>query len=272
LRPNRTITDNNNYDLYNTISFSVKEESVVEFYVNHNKLGDSLQVSIDGQSHYAEYTSAILKPGAYQASIKVENSKNNVHLTNGVKTEEIFNIDSLEHLIQLYIGISPTKRVTDIYAYNNILSTYHQCKSPQLPNALSYDSVSKSFTYKAEMFTFNREELKNLKLGSMSVVLKKSSGYRIIAELGGDYVLNKLNLVVKSENKKWETSWVGNRGDLDITVPQGTYQFELELDEKIIPPNFECIIFSIKIIIVDTSFINTYDTDHPLYYDHKFDS
>jgi hypothetical protein len=281
LRKNVTQTEGEYFDLYNSISFEIKEESLVEFYVAHNILKEKLQISILGFANYNDYISVVLKPGNYIAMLKVENLKKNVNqilqksspLNN---SEDIFDINSLEHVVLLYIGMSRVSRVNEIYTNNNMLSTYHQCRSMSLPQTLDYDNNSHSYNYHSEFFTYNRESLQNLKIGSFSTILKTNNN-RILVELGSDYVLNKLSLVVKSEHKSWKTSWLNNVGDLDITVPSGAYHFELEIDEKILLTNLECIIFSIDIHIIDNDYINTIsDTEHnlthPVYFSHKFDS
>jgi hypothetical protein len=272
LRKNNTITEGQNYDLYNTITFSVTEESLVEFYVSHDQLKEKLQVAIEGFSHFADYSSTILKPGKYKAVVKVENPKNSVHVDGKPEAEEIFHISSLDHVIQFYVGISPVNRVTEIYNYNNIQSSYHQCRTMPLPTKLDQEKETGIYNYHTDFFTFNKADLRNLKLGQFTQHLT-SNNNRILIEIGADNVLNKLSMVVKSENKSWKTMWYNNVGDLDIIVPKGTYTFELELEERIFLTNLECIIFSLDIHIIDMdSKVITSGHEHPLYHSHMFDS
>jgi len=253
--------------LVNRIDFKLKEESAVTFYVYHDLFKESIEVLIEGHTHESEMINTVLKPGDYKAVIKLKNLN--------IKNETVKHQHKSNHfLILLYIGIAPIKRVTDIYSYNNLQSAFRQCTSTKFPTKLDYDETTQMYSFSEEFFKFSKQDLTKLKLGEFTVNLTNSNSNRILVEIGSDYTLNQLNVKVKSENKKWNTSWKNNVGDLDILVPQGLYTFEFELDEPIILDNLECIIFSVNIHILNNNLLKelAQNAIHPAYSIHAFTS
>lgn len=241
----RNVT-NSDKEIINTISFTIEEESLCEFSVEHDLHSENIFVKIEKETDYKKDVSKILAKGAYEISIKLENvdSKNYLY-------------DSLNHLVLLFVGISPVSRVKEIYSYNNLLSSYHQCQTSSLPAMLKYNTKSKSFFYHVDDFKLNVKDLSRtitnngiIKLGKMNIALNSAKN-RILIEIGSDLLLNNLSVAIISESKKWESSVYKNNGFLDVVVPKGKYAIELQLISPILVKEWECIIFSLDVHVID---------------------
>lgn len=240
LRKNET---NSNDEIVNNIKFEIDQESLVELLVDHDLNYQNIRVKIENETPSQKNLIKVLPKGKYEISI----SLSNVDIKN-------YHFNSMEHLILLYIGINPTSRVKDIYSYNNLVSSYHQCQTSTFPSSLKYNSKSKSFYYHVDDFKINRN---NINMGSTTTSLGKmnfaltSKKNRILLTIGSDLIFNDLYAVISSENKSWESSNYKNNGFLDIIVPKGKYSLELQLASPVLVKEWECIILSLDIHIID---------------------
>jgi len=242
----RRNTTNSEKDIVNNIKFTLEEQSLCEFSVEHDLHRDKISIKIEHETDFYINALKILPKGNYEISIKIENvdAKNYLY-------------DSLNHLVLFFVGISPISRVKEIYAYNNLLSTYHQCQTSTLPAMLKYNTKSKSFFFHVDDFKFNVKDLSravttngNTLLGKMNIALNSKKN-RILIEIGSDLLLNNLSVAVVSESKQWECSVYKNNGFLDVVVPKGKYAIELYLASPIKVPDWECIVFSLDVHVID---------------------
>lgn len=262
LRRNKTNTANDR-EITNTIQFEIDEESLVEFYVNIEKYQKHpIQIKIDGVTKLDTSVIKILNRGKYSLFIEL----------NKVDPLE-FEYNSLENILQFYVGITPIARVKDIYSYNNMLSSYHQCQSSELPVLLVYDSKSKSYHHIDKMFKFNVNNLQTdsdgiATVGKMNIALN-SRRNRILIELGSDLLYGNLSVEFKSEGKSWDTKLYKNVAFLDLVVPKGKYSIEIKLNSPITVKEYDCILLSFKIHAFDLDKIK----DHSNHFrNHIFDS
>jgi len=261
----RRNTTNSDKEIINNIKFSLEYESLVELSVEHDIQTEILSLRLENHSVYKKDFIKILPKGDYELSIKLENvdSKNYIY-------------DSLNHLILMYVGINPTSRVKEIYSYNNLLSTYHQCQSSSLPAMLKYNTKSKSYFYHVDDFKINKNDLSNMKikkdgviiLGKTNVALNSKKN-RILIELGSDLLFNNISVMVISQNKKWESFMYKNNGFLDIVVPKGKYIIEIQLLSPIIVNDWDCLIFSLDIHVID---LDNIKDSQSLFKNHIFDT
>jgi len=198
---------------------------LVEFSIEHDLLSENALVKIENETEYKKEISMILKKGNYEVSLKLANVDSNK-----------YDYNSLNHLILFYFGINPISRVNDIYSYNNMLSSYHQCQTTTMPSMLKYNTKSKSFFYHIDDFKVNTRDLSTMKskngkitLGKINVALNSNKN-RFLIEIGSDLIFNNISAILISENKKWESFLYKNNGFLDIIAPKGKYQIEIQLN------------------------------------------
>ena len=235
--------------LMNKIEFNLNYESACNFNVELlNKKNDKIEIAIEKITKFSNHINLLLQKGFYILLIKITQfSENNTF-------DSINEKDLLEKIFNLYIGISPLNRIKDIYNYNNIISTYHQCVTNYLPNLIIIPKNEKEYRFINNIFSIDRNDIKNYIISNTTVILNNSNTNRIIAEIGTDYIFNKIYLnIISANNKKYYMKLSNNVGFIDVILPKGTYTLQLILDEeiKVNKNNLTCILLSINIHIIE---------------------
>ena len=250
LRYNSSVSTTNEYfEMLNTMPFTLATPSFVAFSVRHDdiNINKDINIAIDGKTSFNKSIAIQLNAGNYTTTIKFTEKREK-----STRKVEDFVKDSIVKLIKLYIGIVGVNRVTDEYTYNSMLSSYRQCITTKLPS-FNYLGKNGVYRYKNSFFTVRREEIKNKIIDSAKISLKKSNRNRLIANLGGDFVLTDVSLDVIAGNKRYKMQRDNNNGFIDLTLPRGVYEIQLVMNSEIkaIPEEHSCFMFSIDIHIIE---------------------
>ena len=240
MRYNNTYKNNpKSIFLINTIPFSLEYDSVCDFNIDlENNDIDNVQIS----------QNKLLKQGNYTLVVKLKKKKKK-----GVLKPYNDN-ELLSKIIRLYIGISPLYRINQVYKYNDIISSYHQCESNHLPLIIKIDDNSNEFRFIESKFTVRRSDIKSKIISNSTLILKNSNRNRVICEIGSDYVFNKFMLNIITENNNIYYMKINNNiGFLDLMLPRGNYTLQFVLEEDIIVDinQLSCLMLDINIHIME---------------------
>jgi len=239
----------NNIYLINTIPFTLEFQSVCNFNIElENSDIDNVQIAIDNISNFSNSQNKLLNKGNYTLIVKLNRTIEKGNL------KPFYDNELLSKIIRLYIGISPLYRIDQVYKYNNIISTYHQCETNYLPLIIETDINSNEFRYINPKFTINRNDIKSKIISNTTLILKNSNKNRVIAEIGSDYVFYKLMLNLIVNNRRTYYMKINNNvGFLDLLLPKGNYTLQLILDEEIIlsQSQMSCLLMDVNIHIIE---------------------
>ena len=235
--------------LINTIPFTLDYESVCDFNIDLERSDiDNVQIAIDQITNFSNFQSNLLKPGNYNLTVKLNRTISSGSL------KPFYDYELLNKIIRLYIGISPLYRINQVYKFNDIISSYHQCETNYLPSTIKTEINSNEFRYINPKFTIRRSDIHSKFISNTTLILNNSVRNRIICEIGADYVFNKpmLNLIA-SNNRIYYMKVTDNVGFLDLMLPKGNYTLQLVLDEDIIvnQNQLSCLIMDINIHIIE---------------------
>jgi hypothetical protein len=174
--------------LINTIPFTLDYESVCDFNIDlENSDIDDVQIAIDKITNFSNCQNKLLQKGNYTLVVKLNRTISKGSL------KPFYDYELLSKIIRLYIGISPLYRINQVYKYNDIISSYHQCESNHLPLIIKIDDNSNEFRFIESKFTVRRSDIKSKIISNSTLILKNSNRNRVICEIGSDYVFNKFN-------------------------------------------------------------------------------
>ena len=235
--------------LINKIDFNLNYESVCNFNIELvNVKNNKIEIAIEKITKFSNHINLLLKKGSYSLVIKL------IQFSDNSSYDLIQDTDLINTIFDLYIGISPLNRIKDVYNYNNIISTYHQCISNYLPNLIEIPKNESEYRLINKLLTFNRNDIKGYIISNTTVNLNSSNLNRIIAEIGTDYVFTKIFLnILSSNNKIYYMKLTNNIGFIDVYLPKGKYTLQLILYEEIKSTyeTLNCMILSINIHIIE---------------------
>ena len=183
--------------LINTIPFTLDFESVCDFNIElKNSDIDDVKIAIDKITNFSNCQNKLLQKGNYTLVVKLNRTISKGSL------KPFYDYELLSKIIRLYIGISPLYRINQVYKYNDIISTYHQCENNNLPLIIQTEPNSKEYRYINPKFTIRRDAIKSKFISNTTLILKNSNRNRIIAEIGADYVFTKFMLNVIASNRR----------------------------------------------------------------------
>ena len=235
--------------LINTIPFTLDFESVCDFNIElENSDIDDVKIAIDKITNFSNCQNKLLQKGNYTLVVKLNRTISKGSL------KPFYDYELLSKIIRLYIGISPLYRINQVYKYNDIISTYHQCENNNLPLIIQTEPNSKEYRYINPKFTIRRDEIKSKFISNTTLILKNSNRNRIIAEIGADYVFTKFMLnVIASNRRTYNMKVTNNVGYIDLMLPKGNYTIQLVLDKDILvnKDKLSCLMMDINIHIIE---------------------
>ncbi len=224
-----------------SISLNIPEESIVRFLVeNISSKENEIVMSIKGKTEFNDSIYTVLEKGDYVLELK-ETLKNKSEITNNNLTKNTF---------LFFVGISSTKRINEIYNYNGIQSTSHQCQTTVLPSSLdSGNEENGTLHFHNKKILVNSKDLNGKNISKIKLELRQPS--RLVVDISTDVILHPLELKITSTHEEWIADWSENVGYLNLKLPTGTYELHIDLEFNLVNNNLSCILFGLNLHIFD---------------------